>query len=86
MTLGLGVVAAAFTVTTANAASLDTVVSLKTTHDQTKTYLDLFHNPFNKNNGTGVTLNLKGGPEVIPNRKQGAALKRGVIKFHCHRA
>lgn len=82
MTLGLGVVAAAFTVTTANAASLDTVVSLKTTHDQTKTYLDLFHNPFNKNNKVGVTLNLKGGPEVIPNRKQGAALKRGVIKFH----
>ena len=27
----------------------------------------------------GITLDYKGGPEVIPNRKQGAALKRGVI-------
>ncbi|MDA1327161.1 MAG: TRAP transporter substrate-binding protein DctP [Proteobacteria bacterium] len=41
-------------------------------------YFDLFHNPVNKAKN-GVTLNYKGGPEVIPNRKQGAALKRGIV-------
>ncbi|MEC8622660.1 MAG: TRAP transporter substrate-binding protein DctP [Pseudomonadota bacterium] len=78
----VGVAVAGLTATSALAVSLDTVISLKTTHDQSKTYIELFHKPFNKNNKVGINLNFKGGPEVIPNRKQGAALKRGVIKFH----
>jgi TRAP-type C4-dicarboxylate transport system substrate-binding protein len=48
------------------------------THDQSVVYFKDFHDPVNKANN-GITLNYKGGPEVIPNRKQGAALKRGVI-------
>jgi len=77
-----GVAVAAIAASSAGAVDLPTVVSLKTTHDQTKTYIDLFHKPFNKNNKVGINLDLKGGPEVIPNKKQGAALKRGVVKFH----
>ena len=46
----VGVAVAGVTATSALAVSLDTVISLKTTHDQSKTYIDLFHKPFNKNN------------------------------------
>ncbi len=77
-----GIALAGMVSSSAGALDLPTVVSLKTTHDQTRTYIDLFHKPFNKNNKVGINLDLKGGPEVIPNKKQGAALKRGVVKFH----
>ena len=62
----------------AEAAKLNVTTSLTRTHDQVVAYFDLMHTPMNKANGP-VTLNYKGGPEVIPNRKQGAAVKRGVI-------
>jgi len=74
------VAAAALTGAAAQAATLNSTTSLARNHDQVVAYFDLFHNPFNKAKN-GVTLNYKGGPEVIPNRKQGAALKRGVIDF-----
>jgi len=76
-----GVSAAAFFVTTVHAATLNVTTSLTRTDKQIVTYFDLFHTPVNKAKN-GITLNYKGGPEVIPNRKQGAALKRGVIDFH----
>ncbi len=62
----------------ANAAKLTATTSLMKTHDQSIIYFDLFHDPVNKADN-GITLDYKGGPEVIPNRKQGAALKRGAI-------
>ena len=69
---------AALSITAVQAATLTVTTSLNKTHDQTVVYLKDFHDPLNKANN-GITLNYKGGPEVIPNRKQGAALKRGVI-------
>ncbi|MEE2956818.1 MAG: TRAP transporter substrate-binding protein DctP [Pseudomonadota bacterium] len=66
------------TVTTVQAADWKVTTSLTKTHDQSVVYLQDFHDPVNKA-GKGITLKYKGGPEVIPNRKQGAALKRGVI-------
>jgi TRAP-type C4-dicarboxylate transport system substrate-binding protein len=60
------------------AAELTSTTSLIKTHDQSVTYFDTFMNPVTKANN-GITITYKGGPEVIPNRKQGAALKRGVI-------
>jgi len=77
--LALGISAAAMLAgTAAQAATLNVTTSLTRTHDQVVAYFDLMHTPMNKAKGP-VTLNYKGGPEVIPNRKQGAALKRGVI-------
>ncbi|MEE8333327.1 MAG: TRAP transporter substrate-binding protein DctP [Alphaproteobacteria bacterium] len=73
-----GISAAAFIASSAQAATLNVTTSLTKTHDQSVAYFDLFHEPVNKANN-GITLNYKGGPEVIPNRKQGAALKRGAI-------
>lgn len=73
-----GVSAAAFIVSAAQAATLNVTTALTRTDKQTVAYFDLFHKPVNKANN-GITLNYKGGPEVIPNRKQGAALKRGAI-------
>ncbi|MFL2668359.1 MAG: TRAP transporter substrate-binding protein DctP [Alphaproteobacteria bacterium] len=64
----------------AEAATLTVTTSLNRNHDQVVAYFDLMHNPMNAAKGA-VTLKYKGGPEVIPNRKQGAALKRGVIDF-----
>ena len=75
------VTAATFIVSTVHAATLSVATSLVRTDKQTVVYFDLFHKPVNKADN-GITLNYKGGPEVIPNRKQGAALKRGVIDFH----
>jgi TRAP-type C4-dicarboxylate transport system substrate-binding protein len=76
-----GVAAAAIIVSAAHAATLSVTTSLVVTDKQTVSYMELFHKPVNKADN-GITLNYKGGPEVIPNRKQGAALKRGVIDFH----
>jgi TRAP-type C4-dicarboxylate transport system substrate-binding protein len=76
-----GTTAAAIIVSAAQAATLSLTTSLVRTDKQVTTYFDLFHDPVNKANN-GITLNYKGGPEVIPNRKQGAALKRGVIDAH----
>ena len=73
-----GVAAAAIIVPDAHAATLTVTTSLIKSHDQSVVYFKDFHEPVNKANN-GITLNYKGGPEVIPNRKQGAALKRGVI-------
>jgi len=71
-------VAAMFAVSTVQAASLTVVVSLQRLDKQTDTYFELFHKPVDKANN-GIKLVFKGGPEVIPNRKQGAALKRGAV-------
>ncbi len=76
-----GISAAAFIVTTAHATTLSLTTSLVRTDKQVTTYFKLFHDPVNKADN-GITLNYKGGPEVIPNRKQGAALKRGVVDAH----
>ena len=73
--------AAALIVSTAQAATLSVTTSLVKTDKQTISYLELFHDPVHKADN-GISLNYKGGPEVIPNRKQGAALKRGVIDMH----
>lgn len=75
-----GISAAAFIATSAQAATLRVTTSLTKTHDQSIAYFKLFHEPVNKADN-GITLDYKGGPEVIPNRKQGAALKRGAIDF-----
>jgi TRAP-type C4-dicarboxylate transport system substrate-binding protein len=77
----VGVTAAAFFVSATQAATLSVTTSLVKTDKQTISYLELYHDPVNKADN-GITLNYKGGPEVIPNRKQGAALKRGVIDMH----
>ncbi len=76
-----GVTAAAFIASAAHAATLSVTTSLVRTDKQVTTYFALFHDPVHKANN-GISLNYKGGPEVIPNRKQGAALKRGVIDMH----
>ncbi len=68
-------------VAVASAATLSVTTSLIRTDKQTDTYFELFHKPVNKANN-GITLNYKGGPEVIPNRKQGVALKRGIVDLH----
>jgi len=65
----------------ASATTLSVTTSLVRTDKQTDTYIELFHKPVTKANN-GITLNYKGGPEVIPNRKQGAALKRGIVDLH----
>lgn len=70
--------AAASIVSAAQAATLNVTTALVRSDKQTVAYLDLFHKPVNKADN-GITLVYKGGPEVIPNRKQGAALKRGAI-------
>lgn len=73
-----GIFTAAIAVSAAQAATLNVTTALTKTDKQTQAYLDLFHKPVNKANN-GITINYKGGPEVIPNRKQGAALKRGAV-------
>ena len=80
---GLGVAAgltglAVLSITAVQAANLTVTTSLNKTHDQSVVYLQDFHHPVNIANN-GITLDYKGGPEVIPNRKQGSALKRGII-------
>ncbi len=74
----VGISAVASIISAAQAATLNVTSALVRSDKQTVAYLDLFHNPVNKADN-GITLNYKGGPEVIPNRKQGAALKRGAI-------
>ncbi|MBT5050134.1 MAG: TRAP transporter substrate-binding protein DctP [Rhodospirillaceae bacterium] len=74
---GLSAVAL-WTGASAQAVDLTVTTSLIKTHDQSIVYFQDFHDPVNKANN-GIKLDYKGGPEVIPNRKQGAALKRGVI-------
>ena len=74
-----GIAAAAMLAGSAvEAAKLTVMTSLHRDHDQVVAYFDLMHKPMNKAKGA-VVLHYKGGPEVTPNRKQGAALKRGVI-------
>lgn len=69
---------AVLSITAVQAATLTVTTSLIKSHDQSVVYFKDFQDPLN-NASNGITLNYKGGPEVIPNRKQGAALKRGVI-------
>jgi len=77
--LAAGIAAAAMLGGSAvEAAKLTVMTSLHRDHDQVVAYFDLMHKPMNKAKGA-VVLHYKGGPEVTPNRKQGAALKRGVI-------
>lgn len=77
--LAVGIAAATMLVgAAADAAKLTVMTSLNRNHDQVVAYFDLMHTPMNKAKGA-VVLHNKGGPEVTPNRKQGAALKRGII-------
>jgi len=48
-------------------------------HDQTETYLETFHKQFNQLAKGKAKLNYIGGPEGTPRKKQGAALKRGLV-------
>ena len=77
--IAVGIAAATMLVgAAAEAAKLTVMTSLNRNHDQVVAYFDLMHTPMNKAKGP-VALNYKGGPAVTPNRKQGAALKRGII-------
>jgi len=78
ITAAFAAAGAMFAVSVAQAASLSVITSLVRTDKQTDTYFELFHKPVDKANN-GIKLVFKGGPEVIPNRKQGAALKRGAV-------
>lgn len=63
----------------AQAETTFSVISgLSKVDDQVKIYLKHFHEPFNAKK-TGLTLAYRGGPEVTPRTKQGAALKRGTV-------
>ena len=52
--------------------------ALGTKHDQSTAFFETFMDEMKKDESE-VKLNYIGGPEVTPNRKQGAALKRGLI-------
>ena len=47
-------------------------------HDQSKAFFTTFLDPM-KADQSEVVLNYIGGPEVTPNKKQGPAMKRGLI-------
>jgi TRAP-type C4-dicarboxylate transport system substrate-binding protein len=44
-----------------------------------KSFIRFFIEPVNADNNAGVKLKYLGGPEVVPSRKQGSAVKRGVV-------
>ncbi len=48
------------------------------THDHVEVFLKTFYEPL-KANKVGINVKYIGGPEITPFRKQGAALKRGIL-------
>ena len=61
-----------------SAEELKVTTALGTKHDQSTAFLKLFVDKM-KEDESLVKLNYLGGPEVTPNRKQGPAMKRGLI-------
>ena len=57
---------------------LTVTTALGTQHDQSKAFLETFVAKM-KEDESLVKLKYLGGPEVTPNRKQGPAMKRGLI-------
>ena len=60
------------------AEELKVSTALGEKHDQSKAFFSTFMDVMKKDESL-VKLKYIGGPEVTPNRKQGAALKRGLI-------
>lgn len=76
---GVAVATAAAIAMPAQAAEeLKMSTALGQKHDQSKTLFATFSKEMKKDESV-VKLNYIGGPEVTPNRKQGAAMKRGLI-------
>ena len=61
-----------------SAEVLKVSTALGTKHDQSTVFFDTFMKKM-KEDESLVKLNYIGGPEVTPNRKQGPAMKRGLI-------
>ena len=59
-------------------ATLKVSTCLARNHDAMQAYFKTFHEPLNARKA-GLTLHYVGGPEAMPEQKQGAALKRGLI-------
>ena len=72
------VTALAISVPAQSAEVLKVTTALGTKHDQSTAFLRLFVDKM-KEDESLVKLNYLGGPEVTPNRKQGPAMKRGLI-------
>ena len=63
----------------ANAATeLKVTTALGSQHDQSTAFFETFMKKM-KEDESLVKLKYLGGPEVTPNRKQGPAMKRGLI-------
>ena len=60
------------------AEELKVSTALGQKHDQSQAFFATFLDPMKKDQSE-VVLNYIGGPEVTPNRKQGPAMKRGLI-------
>ena len=61
------------------AVTLRVSTCLAKTHDQVETYFQAFHDAFNEAAKGEAKLHYVGGPEVTPRKKQGPALKRGLV-------
>ena len=70
--------AAAIAMPVQAAEELKMSTALGQKHDQSKAMFATFAKEMKKDESV-VKLNYIGGPEVTPNRKQGAAMKRGLI-------
>ncbi len=70
--------AAAIALPAQAAEELKVSTALGQKHDQSRAFFKTFMDPM-KNDESEVKLNYIGGPEVTPNRKQGPAMKRGLI-------
>ena len=76
---GVAAVTAAAIALPAQAATEITVsTALDQKHDQSQAFFETFFKKM-KEDESVVKLKYIGGPEVTPNRKQGAAMKRGLI-------
>lgn len=60
------------------ATELKVSTALGSKHDQSTAFFETFMSKM-KEDESEVKLNYIGGPEVTPNRKQGSAMKRGLI-------
>ena len=61
------------------AVTLRLSTCLAKTHDQVETYFQAFFEPFNKMAEGEAKIHYVGGPEVTPRKKQGPALRRGLV-------
>jgi TRAP-type C4-dicarboxylate transport system substrate-binding protein len=76
---GVAAITAAAVALPANAATeLKVTTALGSKHDQSTAFMETFAKKM-KEDESEVTLKYLGGPEVTPPRKQGAAMKRGLI-------